>query len=219
LAAGGCAYLVVDGFAGDACTYSYVLTNVSGGCILLPVELMSFNAKANNGVVDINWVTASEKNNNYFTVERSRNGIDFETLKTVKGSENSTVQRNYFVTDNNPYKGLAYYRLKQTDLDKNYTYSEIKSVNFENETKLEMTVFPNPIQGNNSIFVAINSVKNDKIALSITNIAGKVVAEKELKLETSNATVEVKHSFEPGIYFVKVVNNDSQTIYQKLIVR
>jgi hypothetical protein len=219
LAAGGCAYLVVDGFAGDACSYSYVLTNVAGGCILLPIELMSFDAVAKTDVVDITWVTASEKNNDFFTVERSKNGIDFETLKTIKGAENSTSMKNYFVVDNNPLAGLSYYRLKQTDLDGKYTYSEIRSVNFENETKFEMTVFPNPIQENNSVFVSINSSKNDKIALTITDIAGQVLAEKDLKLENSSATIEVKHSFHPGIYFVKVVNHDGEAVFKKLIVR
>lgn len=219
LAAGGCAYLVVDGFAGDACSYSYVLTNVAGGCVLLPIELISFNALANNGVIDLSWITASEKNNDYFTVERSRNGIDFEILKTVKGAENSTTQKNYFVVDNNPLKGLSYYRLKQTDLDGQFTYSDIKSVNLEGEKKLEMTVFPNPLQENHSVFVSINYSRNERVELIISNIAGKIIAEKELKLENAYATVEVKYGFEPGIYFVKLVNRDGQAVYQKLIVK
>lgn len=219
LAAGSCAYLVVDGFAGDACSYSYVLTNVAGGCILLPIELLSFDAVAKADVVDISWATASEKNNKFFTVERSKNGIDFETLKTVNGSENSMSQKNYFVVDNNPLSGYSYYRLKQTDIDGKSIYSEIKSINFEYETKFKMSVFPNPIQENNDIFVSINSSKNDKVVLSITDMSGKIVAEKELKFENSNSTIEVKHNFEPGIYFVKAVNHEGQAIYQKLIVR
>jgi hypothetical protein len=219
LAAGKCAYLVVDGFAGDACNYSYILTNVAGGCILLPVELMSFDAVVKNDAVEISWMTASEKNNSFFSVERSKNGIDFETFKTIQGAENSTVQRNYFVVDKNAFFGLSYYRLKQTDANGKYSYSEIKSVNFAHDTKFQMSVFPNPIHENNSLFVSISSDKNDKVVLSITDMSGKIVAEKEVKFENSNTNVEVKHNFEPGIYFVKVVNHEGQAVYQKLIVR
>lgn len=107
LAAGGCAYLVVDGFAGDACSYSYVLTNVSGGCVLLPIELLSFNAKQNQGSVDLTWATATEKENDFFTVEKSLDGMNFIAIKEVDGAGMSTDVMFYSAKDLNPTYGLS----------------------------------------------------------------------------------------------------------------
>ena len=124
LNAGQCAYLVVDGFAGDACSYSYTLTNISGGCIVLPVELSNFNVrydeKSKNVLLD--WTTETEVNNDYFTIERSKDLVNFEVVDVVKGNGNSNITQNYHLIDNKPLKGTSYYRLKQTDYDGQFEY-------------------------------------------------------------------------------------------------
>jgi hypothetical protein len=129
LAAGGCAYLVVDGFAGDACSYSYVLTNVSGGCALLPIELLYFNA-VNISCTEnlINWSTATERDNAYFELERSHDAIHFEIIAKIPGAGNSLEIQKYKFKDVNPERTINYYRLRQVDFDGNSEMFSITSV-------------------------------------------------------------------------------------------
>ncbi|PKR80526.1 hypothetical protein CW751_09125 [Brumimicrobium salinarum] len=91
----------------------------------LPIELISFSAdeSAFKNQVDLNWSTASEKNNDFFTLEKSTNGKDWELLKTLNGAGNSTHTLKYRWTDQSPYSGISYYRLKQTDFDGKFSYS------------------------------------------------------------------------------------------------
>ncbi|MBK9047972.1 MAG: hypothetical protein IPL74_15250 [Bacteroidetes bacterium] len=103
----------------------------------LPIELLSFNAKpVDNKDVRCDWVTASEIDNDYFTIERSKNGIDFETAGITDGAGNSNYQLSYAFTDTEPYRGLSYYRLKQTDFDGRSSYSEIVAVMLTDKNSL-----------------------------------------------------------------------------------
>lgn len=219
LAAGACAYLVVDGFAGDACSYNYVLTNVTGGCALLPIELTMFNAHLNGNYVDLTWATASEINNDYFTVERSTDGVNFESIGLVKGAGNSVKEIYYYLQDRKPLTGISYYRLKQTDFDKKETYSVIQSISIDVENTFDFTLFPNPSDKNEDVRLIFNGKENDVLNLSITDITGKLLSEKNIKLSAPSLEVDLKHHFDSGIYFVKVSNKDGKIINQKFVVQ
>src|SRR4051812_27862818 len=95
------------------------------------VELISFKAEKASENVILNWSTASEKNNDYFVVERSTDGIHFEPIGTVKGNGTSNQINYYTFEDHSFNSGILYYRLKQVDLDNKYEYSKIKAVNVE----------------------------------------------------------------------------------------
>ena len=114
----------------------------------LPIALLSFNAIPNGEIVDVNWETVTEINNNYFTVERSEDGQTFTELTTVpsKGNHgNSTSPLAYQVKDTEPINGISYYRLKQTDYNGNYKYFNIVDVSFEGSTNIK--IYPNPTDG------------------------------------------------------------------------
>ncbi|MBK9423627.1 MAG: hypothetical protein IPN54_05800 [Bacteroidetes bacterium] len=83
----------------------------------LPVELLYFNAFKYNEQVKVEWVTATEINNDYYIVERSSDGTDFEMVEVVPGAGNSNFLINYFIFDKDPFSGKSYYRLKQVDFD------------------------------------------------------------------------------------------------------
>ena len=100
------------------------------GITPLPIQLLSFTAEKNKSTVDIKWNTASEINNDYFTVEKSKDAIHFSKLVIVPGSGNSNSEKNYAAKDNSPYNGISYYRLKQTDFDGKFEYSNIVAVDF-----------------------------------------------------------------------------------------
>lgn len=110
----------------------------------LPIELVRFRAVAEENIVRLSWTTASETNNDYFTVERSRNALEWETVRRVAGAGTSKAMNHYETVDDGPYRGASYYRLKQTDFDLRSKYSDLVRVVVDHETPI--TLHPNPFR-------------------------------------------------------------------------
>ncbi|GJM35503.1 MAG: hypothetical protein DHS20C18_45040 [Saprospiraceae bacterium] len=124
---------------GDVEDYSLVIMNV------LPIELIAFSAlPIGNRIVSLNWQTATEINNDYFTIERSLDGRIWEEVTKYKGAGNSEVMVRYHLTDENPYMGVSYYRLKQTDYNGEYSYSKVEAVNIDKVENASIHIYPNP---------------------------------------------------------------------------
>lgn len=96
----------------------------------LPIELLHFSAQPANGEIVVEWSTAAEINNDFFTIERSTDGNSWEPLAFVNGAGNTNYVIDYTYTDSNPIEGVSYYRLKQTDFDGQYEYFAPVAVNF-----------------------------------------------------------------------------------------
>ena len=94
----------------------------------LPITLVSFTARAEGSIVRLDWTTASERNNDFFTIERSADGIEFQPILNVDGAGDSYITRHYTDHDRRPLQGINYYRLRQTDLDGTSTLSDVVSV-------------------------------------------------------------------------------------------
>ncbi|MBK8874990.1 MAG: hypothetical protein IPN13_14150 [Bacteroidetes bacterium] len=107
----------------------------------LPIELISFDGKANGSQNILKWTTGSEFNNDYFTVLRSKNGVDFESIGNVDGSGNSTSTLNYYFVDEQPYNGYNYYQLQQTDFDGQSALSRIVSI-LNSSSRNNLLLFP-----------------------------------------------------------------------------
>ncbi len=124
----------------------FTLGNANGGTNVLPIQLISFDAEPVNGQVDLKWVTATEKNNDHFEVERSKDGLKFEKVFSVKAGRDGNYAglQNYGGTDTEPYGGLSYYRLKQVDKTGAFSYAPIVWVNMDSNRALE--IYPNPTQ-------------------------------------------------------------------------
>ncbi|TVQ14254.1 MAG: T9SS C-terminal target domain-containing protein [Bacteroidetes bacterium] len=120
----------------------------------LPIVLLSFEATPLNHEVEVSWVTAAEINNDFFTVERSVNGVDFEAIHFVQGAGTTSHANHYAVIDHEPLTGLSYYRLKQTDYNGDFEYSNIVSVYTQKAALADMKVYPNPSNGNFNIVAA-----------------------------------------------------------------
>ncbi len=137
----------------------------------LPVELLAFDAQpVNNKQVLCNWVTASEKNNDYFTIEHSANAVDFFAIGTVQGHGTTNEQYNYEFMDSNPLKGVSYYRLKQTDYNGEYSFSPVVPV-FLNTDNTGFTLFPNP--GSGGFYLSSSHIGEG--TYSIVNLLGQEV--------------------------------------------
>lgn len=107
----------------------------------LPMTLLSFTAAAIEKQVALKWCTASEKNNDYFTIERSTNGVTFTELAQIKAAGNSSVLLNYRAMDEHPFTGISYYRLKQTDYDGRFSYSLVAPVEFKQNTPMDFKAY------------------------------------------------------------------------------
>jgi autotransporter-associated beta strand protein len=114
--------------SGTISSFSPFTIATSNTTNVLPITLLSFQAEVKDGLVHTNWVTASEINNDFFTVERSKDGNSWEEVGTVDGAGDSNTELAYAFVDDDPYSGISYYRLRQTDFDGTTSVSEIRAV-------------------------------------------------------------------------------------------
>jgi hypothetical protein len=166
----------------------------------LPITLLSFNAFVeNNNSVRLQWITAQEVNNDFFTVERSANGIDWETVVTLAGSGTTLETREYKWLDEKPFWGQSYYRLKQTDFDGTSTYSKIVSVKVS-KTFQDVIVYPVPAK--DELFVEF--ARSENVVLKIIDQLGResqvkpTFGPRGASIDTSELT--------PGVYFLHLTN-------------
>ncbi|MFN5317838.1 MAG: hypothetical protein ACK5CY_03245, partial [Bacteroidia bacterium] len=146
----------------------------SGTGTALPIELLSFTAEPTVNVVNLEWITASEINNSYFTVERSTDGVHFEKVVEQAGAGNSNGMRRYDAVDNNPYVGVSYYRLKQTDFNGDFSYSDMVPVNFLGENRVELnSIFAD--RANGTLNIRCTNPANAEIRVEIFDLNGRAV--------------------------------------------
>jgi len=148
--------------------------------ISLPVELLTYTAIKSSDFVQLDWATASEINNDYYTVERSVDGKIFETILTEQGQGNSLVRNDYRRYDEKPLDGNNYYRLSQTDFDGTRVELGVRVVYFESEES-NVIVYPNPTDGQ-ELFLQIDKPGAGRCKLQIINSSGKLVKEMDVTI-------------------------------------
>jgi len=178
----------------------------------LPIELIRFTAKGiNDQQVQLNWQTDTEINNDFFTIERSINGVNWVEIGEIVGAGNSSSLLSYESTDINPSLGVSYYRLKQTDFDGEYSYSHIESVNVKNSRNSNIEIFPNPTINQITIVGDLNELKE----ITIYNILGQNVTSLTKQIENNGNELRIDLSqLNPGIYYVKT-KNTANKVYKK----
>jgi hypothetical protein len=172
----------------------------------LPVELTNFNSISVNHAVYLSWETASEINNNYFTVERSKDGIFFTELFQISGAGNSSIVKQYACADNNPFPGVSYYRLKQTDFD---GQSEIfKTVSVAATEKAALVITPNSFSESFTTQFALS--EQSTVEIQIINVLGTTVYKQSLNAEKGNNIFQflTPLHFKNGNYLLRVINNN-----------
>ena len=183
----------------------YTLASVENAA--LPVTLISFSAQAQeNGQVRLNWSTASEVSNSFFTVERSQDGINFELIGTREGAGNSDRTINYEFTDLYPEAGANFYRLKQTDFNGEFEYSEVLRVFVNaNSGEISFRLFPNPVSKNQELTLEINGgiPANNQLQYEIVSLKGRKLLSGELEIERNRATINIGH-WNSGLYLLRI---------------
>jgi hypothetical protein len=124
----------------NAISNERVLWTLGATVVALPIELLYFRAGMAGKGVQLSWATAAEINNDYFTIEKSQDGVTFTDLLQVDGAGNSKELLKYAATDANPYPGVTYYRLKQTDFDEKFEHSAIVAVQGSGATQAQLKV-------------------------------------------------------------------------------
>jgi hypothetical protein len=191
---------------------------VTAGSSPLPINLVSFSAETETDKVKLLWTTASEKNNAFFTIEKSVNGIDYTTVSTLSGAGTSESLHNYVQYDNTPYSGVSYYRLKQTDFSAEYKYSPVISVDFDK--KISFSVYPNPTETDQPVSIIINKSNAGKnVVLHLYDLTGKELF-KETILISDKALYFNFYAMgiEKGIYLLKL-ESDVSSDFKKLIIK
>jgi hypothetical protein len=185
----------------------------------LPIELISFTATVKDAFVELNWITATEINNDYFNVERSADGINFNSIGKVDGAGNSSQILDYAVVDDTPLNGISYYRLRQTDYDGKSSYSELEVVEFNSMIGFNFKIYPNPNNGE-GFSVKINKSKSFKLFVVMYDMLGKELYSKVIITSDSHEDVyaiEPSQKLKPGVYLVTATSNN-ETYKKRLIV-
>jgi len=202
------AYDLADGNPAQAAPGFSGFTFSDGGNPL-PVELVTFEGQAANGQVLLSWTTATEVNSASFAVERSRDAASFSVIGTVAAAGSSTRVQEYSLTDRNPFPGLNYYRLRQTDLDDTETLSEVISVRFSQAGP--DAVFPVPAQ--DFALVTWTLPLDGQVWLSLTDLSGRVVMLRQEIAQAGSNRFELDLSNLPaGFYQLELRDQQGQRL-------
>ena len=177
----------------------------------LPIEISAFSAHCAAGNTVLEWITATENNNDYFTVERSADAIEWVNVGRIEGAGYSA--RRYNFSDVQTYKGDSYYRLKQTDYDGKYSYSPVVSVRNCQGTSREndFSIYPNPAAGEFNL--QFSGQAEDVRFVEVYNLMGLKILHQE------NYESSIDLSDKPGgNYIVNLVLND-QVISKKIMLK
>lgn len=186
----------------------------------LPINLITFDAELSGKKVDLTWATGAEINNDYFTVEKSREGNMFENLARIKGAENSNKKIRYKITDSAPFEGTSYYRLKQTDYDGKFVYSNAVTIRMKRAENFEFNVFPNPSDGASVFLTAKNIGNNKELVVLLYDAFGSFVYSKVVFSDYNGelfTAIDSSEKLAPGVYFL-IASSCDDSFRQKLVV-
>jgi hypothetical protein len=170
----------------------------------LPVTLTSFTAANQAGHALLKWTTASEHNSKSFRVERSSTGVaDWQTVANVAAAGTSSSAKQYSAVDAQVAPGVAYYRLRSTDLVSSFSYSQIRAVNFGAAVRRPATAYPNPTTNRLTVIGA-----GPGSEFTLTDLAGKVHL-KQIASATEMDLLETSQLL-PGTYLLRLVSAQGQ---------
>jgi acetyltransferase-like isoleucine patch superfamily enzyme len=187
----------------------------------LAIDLISFDATLNeNKEVDLVWITSSELNNDYFTIERSNEDLNFIAIEHIPGEGTINEIKEYNYTDKEPIKGKSYYRLKQTDFDGKSETFDMVSVVFESEAEIEVVLYPNPSNGSDNIFLKVPSSEGENFNVLINDLLGRDFISDLTFIEQNDHTliiIDFDKQLPKGYYLINIVIK-GEIITKKLVV-
>jgi hypothetical protein len=200
----------------SAASFNSTWTLVESGAPL-PITLLTFNAiwaNERQSAALVNWSTASEQDNDFFVVERSADGQNWQALGEVEGAGNSIHTNNYQFTDEQPLSGVSYYRLRQVDFDGTTAYTHIVSLKRE-INGASIVVYPNP--ASNQFQIAFEGFESPSANINIFDNAGRVIT--TLRNDVINNPVQIIQTanFQSGVYYIHV-SSETENFVQKIVI-
>ncbi|PIQ14564.1 MAG: hypothetical protein COW67_13015, partial [Flavobacteriales bacterium CG18_big_fil_WC_8_21_14_2_50_32_9] len=173
-----------------------------------PIELVSFIGKGLTPTSNLlEWITSSEINNDFFTLERSTDAIHFEAISTINGAGNSSIVLNYKYVDMLPIENVStyYYRLKQTDFDGQFEYFDVIAIARKNTNKLNVFYY------NKQLHFSDDHTK--EFSVTVLDVSGRII------YENKQATTKVNLDFlTQGIYIYQLRTNNT-VLSNKIVVQ
>ncbi|MCB9174114.1 MAG: hypothetical protein H6589_05855 [Flavobacteriales bacterium] len=169
----------------------------------LPVKLISFDATLLKNNVWFSWKTETEINNDYFTIERSTDLKNWESIKEIRGAGNSNYTLSYSTVDQNPLEGISYYRLKQTDFNGEYSYSDIQVIN--NKGIKDISLYPNPVKNT----LHISNLCNECI-INVFSTSGQLI------YNGSDTKINTEY-WKSGLYEVLIIDGNGNKFQSRII--
>lgn len=194
------------------------LDNLVFNQIILPVELISFEAQNKTESIGLRWTTLSEINNDKFEIESSLNGRDFQKIGEVKGKGTTHTKNEYSFNYINPSDGINYFRLRQIDFDGHSEYSKVESINFQKAVSQIGEFYPNP---SSSGLVSINydSERQEEIQICIYDMSGNLIMSQNQFVSNGSNKLELDWSSLNGNMFIVKFGQYSNPVYRKVIIR
>lgn len=211
--------VMVDNYYATTSPYTldWVLTSGSSlDCTTLPVDLLSFMGECNNGSVRLEWETATETNNDYFTVEKSYNAIDYFSIGTVKGAGNSNLIFKYSLVDNGILQPNQYYRLSQTDFDgKTKIYDPVSvSCNSSDNENISIRYFDK-----NKFELTFEGKEGNDYSISICDALGRILYNEKIQVPVDLYYFDINASnLDKGLANI-IIYSDREIISQKFVIR
>lgn len=172
----------------------------------LPIQLLHFSAVPNGSVVDLEWITASEINNHYFTVERSADASQFYAILQRPGAGNSNTVLVYQDVDYHPLPGISYYRLKQTDFDGSFTYSQIVPVFFSSQA----SVFQAYVDINRDFQIIFASSERAPAEIRLFDASGRLILQQSNHLQKGKNQIKILNpGLASGMYMLQLQSGHS----------
>jgi hypothetical protein len=179
----------------------------------LPIGLVNFNCNLiSKDNVELKWITATEINNKYFSIERSADGASYQSVGIVQGAGNSTALLNYKFNDYKPLEGVSYYMLKQVDFNGNSKTFDACVMNVD--ANVDIVIYPNP--SNNMVTIDLGT----SVATSIKfkDNLGSDILLSTTPVSQNQLTVDVSGLI-PGVYFVDMVLGNLKTVNKKIVIQ
>ena len=191
----GTSFIPLNGFTGT--TIPGPITIEDGSIGVLPIELLSFEASLSGTSIHVSWATSSELNNDFFTIERSSDGANWDIIGEVLGAGDSKERLDYDFFDDNPIPGISYYRLKQTDFDGQFEYFDPSAVLYDATDIFK--VYPNPTAD----YVSITTSSNlEDAPILLTNLNGSSIVVNVNK-SAHQASLDLT-GLASGIYIIEI---------------
>ncbi|MDN5199954.1 DUF4347 domain-containing protein [Fulvivirgaceae bacterium BMA10] len=186
----------------------------------LPIELIEFNAVAVEGEVKLDWKTASETNNDFFEIQRSEDGENWEVIGILDGAGTTSVVQSYDFTDQRPLFGQSYYRLRQIDFDGQFSYSWVETVYNEfGENNIDARLYPNPTSKDNMNLQVLTQNRENVVSVTLVDLMGKKFFEQKYDPSEFNKDQKIHTIAElrSGIYIL-IVEQGTKQIKEKIII-